>query len=92
MVEMKFRNFVTLIVIAGLIGGTGIAVVADSFTNAQVLVTEVTDADGIVTKTYHDNSLQANQTFSTWMGACLGFGGIIVAFLYKARTGDGDDS
>ena len=89
--ELKFRNFVTLIVIAGLIGGSGTAVIVDSFANPQVLVSEVIDTDGKITKTYKDNSLQSNQSFTTWMGAIIGFGGIIVAFLYKAKSGNGDD-
>jgi len=91
MVEMKFRNFVTLIVIGGLICGAGVAIVAESFTQPQILATEVTTPDGTVTKTYTNNSLANNQLFNIWIGAVLGYGGAIIAVLYKARTASGED-
>ena len=90
MVELKFRNFVTLLVMAGLVGGAGIAIMYDSLGN-QVILTEVTDPDGTFTRTYADNSLDNSQTFGIWLGAILGFAGAIVAVLYKAKTGSGED-
>lgn len=89
--ELKFRNLVTLLVIGGLIGGLGIVVSYDSLANQQVLLTEVTDPDGTITKTYKDNSLGNSPHFGIYLGAVLGFGGLIVGLLYKAKTSSGED-
>ena len=91
MVEWKFRNFVTLIVIAGLIGGSGVVVSYDGLENQQIKLTEVAAPDGTITTTYKDNSLGASQTFNIWLGAILGYGGAIVALLYKAKNANGED-
>ncbi len=90
--ELKFRNFVTILVIGGLIGGLGIVISYDGLANQQVVISEVTSPDGTFTKTFKDNSLTNSQYFGIYLGAVLGFGGIIVGLLYKAKTGSGDDS
>jgi len=89
--DLKFRNLVTLIVIAGLMGGSGIAIVYDSFEHPQLLVSETTLPDGTITKTFANNSLAANQLFNIWLGAIIGFGGAIIAFLYKQPKASGED-
>jgi len=89
--DIKFRNVVTLIVIAGLLGGSGIAIVYDSFEHPTPLISETTLPDGTVTKTYANNSLAANQLFNIWLGAIIGFGGSIIAFLYKQQKASGED-
>ena len=76
---------------AGLVGGAGIAIMYDAL-GTQTILTEVTDADGTFTRTYADNSLDNSQTFGIWLGAILGFAGAIVAVLYKAKTGSGEDT
>ena len=91
MVELKFRNFVTLLVIGGLIGGAGVVISYDGLTNQQVVTSEITAPDGTFTKTFKDNSLGESQIFNIWLGAILGFGGAIVAVLYKSSKGDGED-
>lgn len=92
MPTIVFRNFVTLIVIGGLIGGSGIAIIAESFTQPQILVTEITASDGTVTKTFTNNSLSNNQLFNIWIGAVISYAGSIIAVLYKAPKGSGEDS
>jgi len=89
--DIKFRNIVTLIVIAGLMGGSGVAIVYDSFEHPEVLVSETALPDGTVTKTFANNSLAANQLFNIWLGAIIGFGGAIIAFLYKQPKASGED-
>ena len=91
MVELKFRNFVTLLVIGGLIGGAGILIGYDGLANQQVVISEVTGPDGTFTKTFKDNSLGESQIFNIWLGAILGYGGAIIAVLYKAKNADGED-
>lgn len=91
MVELKFRNVVTLLVLGGLIGGAGIVISYDGLQNQQVVLTEVTAPDGTFTKTYKDNSLGESQIFNIWLGAILGFGGAIVAVLYKSPKATGED-
>ena len=91
MPQLKFRNFVTLLVIGGLIGGVGIVISYDGLQNPQIVLTEVTAPDGTFTKTFKDNSLGESQIFNIWLGAVLGYGGAIIAVLYKAKTGNGDD-
>lgn len=92
MTEMIFRNFITLIIIGGLIGGSGVAIVADTYVQPQILLTEVTESNGTVTKTFKDNSLDESKLFSIWLGAAIGYGGLIVAFLYKAKKGNGEEA
>ena len=89
--ELKFRNFVTILVIGGLIGGAGIVISYDGLENQQVVLTEVTAPDGTLTKTYKDNSLGESQVFNIWLGAVLGYGGGIVTVLYKAKNAAGED-
>ena len=91
MVELKFRNFVTLLVIGGLIGGAGVVISYDGLVNQQVITSEIISPDGTVTKNYQDNSLQQSQIFNIWLGAILGYGGAIIAVLYKAKNGTGED-
>lgn len=91
MVEMKFRNFVTLIIIGGLIGGAGVAIIADSFVHPSILESVVVDADGVRTETYTVNSLDENDMFKIWLGAAIGYGASVIGALYKARKGNGDD-
>lgn len=91
MIELKFRNFVTLLVLGGLIGGLGIVISYDGLENQQIVISEVTSPDGTFTKTFKDNSLANSQYFGIYLGAVLGFGGAIVGLLYKAKTGNGDD-
>lgn len=91
MIELKFRNVVTLLVIGGLIGGAGIVISYDGLQNQQVIVSEVTDADGAITKTFKDNSLGESQIFNIWLGAILGYGGGIISVLYKASKATGED-
>ena len=91
MVEMKFRNFVTLIIIGGLIGGSGIIIATDSFMNPSVLLSEIISPDGTITKTYDNNTLDNNGIFKIWLGAAIGYGASVVGALYKARKGNGDD-
>jgi len=86
MVELKFRNFVTILVIGFLIGGAGIVISYDGLENQQVVLTEVTAPDGTVTKTYKDNSLGESGIFNIWLGAILGYGGGIITVLYKAKN------
>ena len=90
MVELKFRNFVTILVMAGLVGGAGIVISYDSL-GQQTVLTEVTSPDGTFTRTYADNSLDQSQSFNIWLGAILGFAGAIVAVLYKSKSGSGED-
>jgi len=92
MIELKFRNFVTLLVIGGLIGGLGIVISYDGLVNQQVVISEVTSPDGTFTKTFKDNSISSSQPFGIYLGAVLGFGGIIVGLLYKAKNGSGEDT
>jgi len=92
MMELKFRNFVTLLVIGGLIGGAGVVISYDGLLNQKVIESETTSPDGTVTISYRDNSLGESQIFNIWLGAILGYGGAIVAVLYKARTGSGEDT
>jgi len=91
LIELKFRNFVTILVIGGLIGGAGIAISYEGLTSPQTILTEVTSPDGTVTNTYKDNSLDASQSFNIWLGAILGFGGAIIAVLYKSKLAAGED-
>jgi phosphotransferase system glucose/maltose/N-acetylglucosamine-specific IIC component len=96
MVELKFRNFVTLLVIGGLIGGAGVVISYDGLANTQIVTSETVVVDNIMnttstTYTYKDNSLGESQIFNIWLGAILGYGGAIVAVLYKAKTGSGED-
>ena len=91
MIELKFRNLVTVIVIGGLIGGAGIIISFDGLQNQQVIVSEVIAPDGTITKTFKDNSLGESQIFNIWLGAILGFGGGIVSVLYKSSKADGED-
>lgn len=89
--ELKFRNFVTLLVIGGLIGGIGIVISYDGLAN-QIVISEVTAPDGTFTKTFKDNSLGNSQYFGIYLGAIMSFGGIIVGLLYKAPKGSGEDT
>lgn len=89
--ELKFRNVVTVLVIGLLIGGAGLVISYDGLNNQQVIVTEVTDADGIITKTFKDNSLGESNIFNIWLGAVLGYGGGIVTVLYKSPKATGED-
>ena len=89
--ELKFRNFVTILVIGVLIGGIGIVISYDGLMNSQVVISEVTAPDGTFTKTFKDNSLGNSQYFGIYLGALLSFGGAIIAVLYKAKTGSGED-
>ncbi len=91
MVELKFRNFVTLLIIGGLIGGAGILIGYDGLGNSQIVISEVTAPDGTFTKTFKDNSLSESQIFNIWLGAILGYGGAIIAVLFKAKTASGED-
>lgn len=91
MVELKFRNIVTLVVIGLLIGGSGVVISYDGLTNQQVTVSEVIDADGTITKTFKDNSLGESQIFNIWLGAILGYGGGIISVLYKSPKATGED-
>lgn len=91
MMELKFRNFVTLLVIGGLIGGSGIVISYDGLENQQVVLTEVTAPDGTFTKTFKDNSLGESQIFNIWLGAILGYAGAIIAVLYKSQKADGEN-
>lgn len=81
----------TLLVIGGLIGGAGILIGYDGLANSQVVLTEVTSPDGTITKTFKDNSLGESQIFNIWLGAILGYGGAIIAVLYKAKNASGED-
>ncbi len=81
----------TLLVIGGLIGGAGILIGYDGLANQQVVLTEITAPDGTVTKTFKDNSLGESQIFNIWLGAILGYGGAIIAVLYKAKNASGED-
>lgn len=90
--ELKFRNLVTLLVIGGLIGGVGVVISYDGLTNQQTILTEITAPDGTFTKTFKDNSLGESQIFNIWLGAILGYGGAIIAVLYKAPKGNGEDN
>lgn len=92
MVQMIFRNFVTLIIIGGLVGGAGIAIIADSFVNPSILTSEITDVDGNVTKLYTPNNLDNNGMFKIWLGAAIGYGASVVGVLYKARKGNGEEA
>lgn len=92
MAKMIFRNFVTLIIIGGLVGGAGIAIIADSFTNPSILTSETIDADGTHTKIYTLNNLDNNGMFKIWLGAAIGYGASVVGVLYKARNGNGEES
>jgi len=92
MVELKFRNFVTILVIGGLIGGIGIVISYDGLANTSIVISEVTAPDGTFTKTFKDNSLGTSQYFGIYLGAILGFGGAIVGVLYKSKTGSGEDT
>ena len=89
--ELKFRNIVTVMVIGGLIGGSGIVISYDGLENSQIIDSEIISPDGTVTKNYKDNSLQESQIFNIWLGAVLGYGGAIIAVLYKAKNGTGED-
>jgi len=89
--ELKFRNFVTILVIGGLIGGLGIVISYDGLANQQIVISEVTSPDGTFTKNFKDNSLGASQHFGIYLGAVLGFGGIIVGLLYKNKKAGGED-
>lgn len=91
MVELKFRNFVTILVMGGLIGGIGIVISYDGLANQQIVISEVTAPDGTFTKTFKDNSLGNSQYFGIYLGAILGFGGGIIAVLYKSKKSDGDE-
>jgi len=91
LVELKFRNVVTLLVIGGLIGGAGIVISYDGLQNQQITISEVIAPDGTITKTFKDNSLGESQIFNIWLGAILGFGGGIISVLYKAPKADGED-
>lgn len=88
--EVKFRNVVTIIVILGLVGGSGFAIIYDSFEHPQILVERTTAPDGTVTERYESNSLTENQIFNIWLGAILGFGGAIIAVLYKQQQATGE--
>ncbi len=85
MASLQFRNLVTLVVIGGLIGGSGGAIVYDSFIHPQIieLVTETSEGDTITE--YLDNSLKNNNMFNIWIGAILGYGGAIITFLYQGN-------
>jgi hypothetical protein len=89
--DIKFRNIVTLLVVGGLIGGAGGSIIYDSFENSQILVEKTTAPDGTVIEKFENNSLTNNNIFNIWLGAVLGYGGAIVAVLYKQRTGSGED-
>ena len=89
--ELKFRNVVTLLVIGGLIGGSGIVISYDGLQNQQIITSEVISPDGTITKTFKDNSLGESQIFNIWLGAILGYGGAIIALLYKAPKATGED-
>lgn len=91
MIELKFRNVVTLLVIGGLIGGAGIVISYDGLLNQPVLLSEIIAPDGTITKTFKDNSLGGSQIFNIWLGAILGYGGAIIALLYNASKADGGD-
>jgi len=94
LMELKFRNFVTILIIGGLIGGAGIVISYDGLAH-QVKLSETIETNGNVTTTtiiYKDNSLGESQHFNLWLGAVLGFGGGIVAVLYKAKTASGEDT
>ncbi len=88
---MIFRNFVTLIIIGGLVGGSGIAIIADSFTNPQTLLAETISPDGTIFREYESNSLSNNDMFKIWLGAAIGYGASVVGLLYKAKKGNGED-
>jgi len=90
--ELKFRNLVTVLVVGILIGGAGLAIIYDGTANQNaVVLTEVTSPDGTFTKTFKDNSLGNSQIFNIWLGAVLSYGGAIIAVLYKAKSGSGED-
>ena len=94
MVELKFRNFVTLLVIGGIIGGLGIVIAYDGLANQIVLKETTTIFNGTTTITTHykDNSLDNSNSFGIYLGAILAFGGSIIGLLYKAKTATGEDT
>ena len=91
--ELKFRNFVTILVIGGLIGGLGIVISYDGLVNQIIIKETITIFNGTTTTVteYKDNSLDQSNHFGIYLGAVLGFGGIIVGLLYKAKSGSGED-
>ena len=93
MVELTFRNFVTLLVIGGIIGGLGIVISYDGLANQIIIKETTTTFNGTSTTVieYKDNSLDSSNSFGIYLGATLAFGGSIIGLLYKAKTGSGDD-
>lgn len=92
MVELKFRNFVTILVMGCLIGGVGIVISYDGLANSSIVISEITAPDGTFTKTFKDNSLASSQYFGIYLGAILGFGSGIIALLYKSKSAGGEDT
>jgi hypothetical protein len=88
--EIKFRNVVTIIVIAGLVGGSGASIIYDAFENPEILTSRTTAPDGTITETFEQNNLAKNNIFNIWLGAVLGFGGAIIAVLYKQQQATGE--
>ena len=56
----------------------------------MILTEKTISPDGTVTETYTSNTLDNNQIFNIWLGAVLGFGGAIIAVLYKQSSATGE--
>lgn len=81
MTSTNKRFAITVLVMAFLVGGSGLAIVYESFQSPQIQ-TETIDVNGVITRAYAENSLSESTLFNLWLGAVLGFGGSIMAVLY----------
>ena len=89
---LEFRNFVTLLIVGILIGGSEVAIIYDSTFKALDVRSETILSDGTTELVYAERtSLGERQLFNIWLGSILGCGGAVIGMLYKAKNGNGND-
>lgn len=92
MIQLDFRNYVTLIVIVGLTAGlVGLPTIYESFQPPAII--QIHEANGEVTIQYAERiPLNDNPVYLIFVGAILanGFSAVMI-FLYKAKKGTGND-
>lgn len=89
---LEFRNFVTLLIVGILIGGSGVAIIYDSAFKPLDIESELILPDGSKEIVYTKRTtLGESQLFNIWLGSILGYGGAVIGTLYKAKSGNGND-
>jgi len=89
---LEFRNFVTLLIVGILIGGSGVTIIYDSTFKTLDVKSETILSNRTTELVYTERtSLGESQPFNIWLGSILGYGGAVIGTLYKAKNGNGND-